>query len=393
MTTMCYSLTLSLLLWWLMYRGIKPEFAVATTFIVTFLIWQFANARPYAISFLFILICHILCYMAYHKQRYRPLLAGLPVIMALWGNIHGGFIAGFSVLGFYGIGALIDKRYTDFKLLFLAGSLGLLSLLAFNYYQLDIITATLRTLHTDVIHYISEWQPFTFHHMMGPTLFISAFILVCNPRDKKIPLEERLMGYAWLFAATWSVRNFPIAAIMCAPLLAVGLSQSGKPKTFYVNDTLKARVASIVLALMISVLLLVPSIRDSVFTRDVITPKHDLRPAFAALNKLPHHIVLNSYTIGGAMTYYQTGTPRVFVDGRAGTAYSEGFLRDILDAWDLKNTDAFEQLVDTYHIDTLITDIEKNFYFTITSPRFANQWVEKYNDGHIAIFSKKNRLK
>jgi hypothetical protein len=390
----CLALLMSFSLKWLMWRGIKPEFALAAVFVMAIVIWHFASARPYNLSFLLLLAVHYLCYLAYRKEHYKPLMIALPIIMALWGNIHGGFIAGFSVLGFYGIAALVEKEYAAFRKLFAIGVMSLISLLAFNYYHLGIVNATLRTLDSAATSFISEWRNFTLHSMMGPTVLVVTFLLVVNPRDKKIPLEDRLMAYAWLFAATWSVRNFPMAAILSMPALAISFSQTGNPKPFNVTDTVKSRLGVVAMAVIVVMLTLIPATRTALFPAEHVYAEKDIRPAIAYIkeNIAADTVILNSYDLGGALIYMlDDRNPRVFIDGRAGTAYSEEILEGLIDARDILKPEHFGTLVERYQVGAIVVNTHHNFATITKQSPYNKQWRVTYEDDSYMVIERDSK--
>lgn len=376
---------------WLISRKVKPEFAIATVFVLGLVIWHFANARPYNISFLFALLSHVLCYQAYRKENYMPLYIIFPVMMAVWGNIHGGFLAGFSVLGFYGIATLIERDYIAFRKLFLLGIASVITLIAFNYYHFGLVTATLRTLHSVATNFINEWQNFTFHAMMGPTVLLLSFLLVVNPRDKKIPIEERLMAYAWLFAATWSIRNFPFAAIFSMPALAISFSQTGKPKPFHVVDTAKARLGVIIITALLVSTTLIPSTRNTIFPGDRITSLKDPRAAVAYIKTHipPETVIFNEYSLGGYLIYALERPKRVFIDGRAGTAYSEELITDIISARSLSTPEEFGKFIEKYHVGAIVVNKLHNISVIARLSEYHDQWHITFEDDNYLVLEKK----
>jgi hypothetical protein len=69
----------------------------------------------------------------------------------------------------------------------------------------------------------------------------------------------------------------------------------------------------------------------------------------------PHARLLNHWNYGGILIFYMRGTPPLFVDGRAATAYPEGLLRDYfkLTTQDVDDA-AWDMVLAKYRIDTVL---------------------------------------
>jgi hypothetical protein len=88
---------------WLVLAGISfGGFMLATELYYSF-------ERPQGFSFLFAVLAVILL-EELRKKRTRVLIL-LPILMALWSNIHGGFIVGVFVLEFYLLGETITYLF------------------------------------------------------------------------------------------------------------------------------------------------------------------------------------------------------------------------------------------------------------------------------------------
>jgi hypothetical protein len=82
--------------------------AAAIVCIIAFLgLWQFFLIRPQTFSFLFFVVLHAMLEAA----RKRPRLLWLvPLLMALWANVHGGFPVGLALIGCYAAAACFSER-------------------------------------------------------------------------------------------------------------------------------------------------------------------------------------------------------------------------------------------------------------------------------------------
>jgi hypothetical protein len=71
---------------------------------------------------------------------------------------------------------------------------------------------------------------------------------------------------------------------------------------------------------------------------------------------LSHARVLNHWNVGGLLIFRTRGAVRVFVDGRAATAYPEDLLRDyfkLSETWEVDET-AWDTALEKYKIDAVL---------------------------------------
>src|SRR5439155_6801352 len=110
-------------------------------------------ARPHVLSWLFVVIWfQVLDDFPQHPRR----LIWLPVLMFLWANLHGGFIAGFVLIALYMIADALqylrnrETRIPTWSTLRTLGSVSLLSLLA------SLVNPYGYKLHWHVYRYLTD---------------------------------------------------------------------------------------------------------------------------------------------------------------------------------------------------------------------------------------------
>lgn len=79
--------------------------------------------RPHIFTIFFMVVLLATLERYRRRGRFRT-LAWLPVMMVVWANLHGGFIAGLILVGLYALGALLERRGRRFAVL-----MGLLAVL------------------------------------------------------------------------------------------------------------------------------------------------------------------------------------------------------------------------------------------------------------------------
>jgi hypothetical protein len=190
-------------------------------------------ARPHLATQLMVVV--FACQLRWFERERttaRQLLVLLPLLMALWANLHGAFILGFVLIGIYLTGAVVNwvcasaekrpalrHRATVLATLGLACSLA--SLLNPNGWKLPV----------QVIRYTSspllmrsteEFLPPNFHDLgtlpfMMMLVVILLMLLIVRPRLK---VTDGLLMIAWLALSLRMVRNAPVFALVVTPILA-----------------------------------------------------------------------------------------------------------------------------------------------------------------------------
>lgn len=389
-----YAAMLGLLAWGLIQRQtIRPIAIVLTTCMVGFVLWKYVGARPQWVTYTLVILFHILLHRSRTHSFSRSGLWLLPLLTSFWVNAHGGFLAGIILIGAYGFESLVTRQWAWFKMLFVTGAMCVFALFT-GFYGWEIITAVLYTLSSPITAYITEWRPFTFDtHQLGITGFVCLFILVSNLREKNIPLADKLLAFAWLFAAMQSSRNFAVFGLMAAPYIAYNLSAFGWAKQ--VTDRLRnyqrpgmAGATFFISGLMLVVFLLLPPVRTMLGTQETVMDTRFVPVdvmEFVQKN-YPDTTFINSYILGGYLIYYTDGKIRPSIDGRAGTAYPV----DALQAHILVLTMGkdWEKVIDTYKVQGMILTHNEKFSGFYNTGVFDKTWKRVFKGEVASVYIK-----
>lgn len=306
-----------------------------------------AVARPQLVSFLAIALAHLLLYRVVSLGERPALLYWLPLITWIWANMHGGFITMYFMIGAYLLQAFLANNRQLICHLLLVGALSGFAAVA-TPLHLYMVEAIMRTLNSVVTEHIIEWQPFNIHMGIGLTVAVIAFILLSNFQERRIGIGERFLCAFFLIMTLMSARNIFVFVILAVPMMAMALHTLNKKQPNYTAPPTQHRFSSAAplqkASLFLAVLAIGLSFANPLLYR--INP-HLLYPAhsmpFDVLNYIgrfqPNARFLNDYTMGGAQIYF-SDIP-VFVDGRAGTVYSEERLKDALNLTDVKANSFF----------------------------------------------------
>src|SRR5260370_34092196 len=183
--------------------------------------------------FTFALFAAMLLLLAHHNYRGSAQLWLAIPIMALWGNLHGGFIMGLVALAVYtGVVALQDMmggyggaRATRLAIITVAATLATL----LTPYGIDTWYAVIHALRNPVTrNAVTDWQPLIFaittqwHTAHSGVIFylcglglMAAFAIsfAAAPRGGDLPMAA--IAAAMCAAAFIAMRNLPLAVIAC----------------------------------------------------------------------------------------------------------------------------------------------------------------------------------
>lgn len=292
----------------------------------------FLDVRPHLVTLLFSALL-----MATREWRRAPWL--WPPLMALWSNLHGGFIFG---LGLIGLHVLVDSARHLLqrvpKSLPRAQWIGLACAalaIGLNPWGFEIYTLPLQPLDPDTpFRALIEWRPPAFEldprSYAGRFAWLAIASAVGVARARREPFTVALAGVT-LLMSLFARRFIPLFAVAGAPLAAIGaglvlgaatrrLPSVARPKTRLLASGAAALVA---LLLWHDVRWLPRPLQR--WTQGEWYPSG--AAAYLASMPDPPRRLFNTYEWGG---YLLLSAPRVpvFIDGRAGTVYGDDVARD-----------------------------------------------------------------
>lgn len=308
-------------------------------------------ASPNTVTMLFCVIFYAEC-----MKGTRCFL--LPVIMALWVNLHGGFLLGFVVLGIFCCGALLRRDWARFKISGLA-AIGCFIAILLNPLGWHIYDGVAATLGHFVQASITEWLSY-YENITAPgnaaasipgIIYILLFIgLELRFRGSgAIPLESRLLSWLFLCLGLYQFRYMSFFFIFSTIPLALHIDRllRGALDDFQVQKSLL--IAGIVGACALPLTFV--HIRPALGLPEMLSDQ-DARYLQAHFS---HARLLNNWNVGGLLIFRTRGAVPVFVDGRGATAYPDGLLRDYfkLAEWEVDEA-AWDTALEKYQIDTVL---------------------------------------
>lgn len=368
-------------------------------------------SRPHIFTFLMLALwMNLLEDMRWGRLRRWWLM---PVLMAVWANLHGAFIAGFFTWGFYGAGLAWDALTRRFpkgeslhghfwRYYLLGGVLSFIATLAnpsgFHLWGTSVGYIGNRYL----VSHTMEYLPPNFHDpSTWPFLvFIGLLVISFGLCSKRIEAGQLFLVSAWLMMALYSVRNVPLFAIISAPVLATGLQDwlhasrpQGKlfPRLHSLDQRLLATDRSLrgllwpALSLLFVVLCFNANVhldfqqRGNEFDSQVFPVE-----AVAWLKDHPQEgEMFNYFPWGGYLLYRLWPDHRVFIDGQT-DFYGEDFTRQYEKVISL--SDGWQEVLDQYQVGWVILPRGEALTQQIQSDP---GWLTVYEDNVAAIFSRK----
>lgn len=314
-----------------------PTFAVPDVFLA---------ASPNIATLLF-------CVAFYGACLFRRHLWIAPLVMALWVNMHGGFVLGFFILGVFAAVAVVRRNASAFSAYFIA-TLACLAATLVNPLGWHVYEGVLSTLGHFVQHYITEWQPYlgamTFPQCIPACAYILLFAVLELTGRNAAPAEARLLSWCFLLLGLWQLRYLSIFFLFSTLPVALNLSHLRL-------SVLRHAISEAMLGVVgLSVLGLLPLLYWHAVPAQPRLPPIYPEAELAYLEQhFPHAHLLNHWNYGGFLIFRNRGAIPLFVDGRAATAYPDTLLRDYFDliTWEV-DAAAWKRVLGRYDIDTVM---------------------------------------
>jgi hypothetical protein len=318
-------------------------------------------ARPHIFTFLFVAI------WAYQLDNPKRRLWFFPVIMLLWANTHGAFIAGFVIWGAHMAGWVWESMHrqstkeTGVELVIIGATS--FAVTFFNPAGWRLWTTSVGYFGSQfLVNQTIEYQSPNFHNWSTwPFLLMLAAGMISFSMGAKFRLHESMLFAGWTVLSLYSARNIPIFAIVAAPY--IGLALQGSLERIGILRRLEQRMSQVESSLrgvvwpVLSVILLAVSL--------FVWPRPDNQ--FAA-HRFPVQAVdwlhanpqkgkmFNNFVWGGYLLYRLWPEQKVFIDGQT-DFYGEEFTREYTGVMALN--DGWESVLAKYEVSWVIVQSDK----------------------------------
>jgi hypothetical protein len=329
-------------------RRIPAGYAVAVAWAVLVLSMGHFLARPHVLV-LPIMLVWASGLMSASGRGEAPSPWLLPWI-ALWANLHGGFVFGLVLVGAFGLDALWNAdRVARRSLALRWAAFGIAAVVACRAtpYGWGSILAARKILDLgELLHLIYEWMPANFSRFGAFEMAILALIGGALYSGVKLSPPRIALVLGLLHMALSHVRNIEIFALLLPiVVLAPVASQFALRPAWRARSFPPAPVMATVLCLLGGWTWLLAA-------NAAFAPPESQSPAAAVDALKAHHPkrVLNDLPFGGYLIWRQIP---VFVDGRA-ELYGEAFDVAYYRAMQLKDVNQFLEMLGKWKIDAVL---------------------------------------
>jgi hypothetical protein len=336
----CVAATFALLTH-ILSRRIPATWAVAVVMAAFVLSMGHLLARPHVLV-LPIMLAWAYGLMSASERGEAPSFWLLPLI-ALWTNLHGGFVFGLVLAGAFALDALWNAnpaQRVPVALRWAAFGLGALVACCVTPYGWGSILAARKILDLgELLHLIYEWMPADFSKLGAFELSILALIGGALYGGVKLSPPRIALVLGLLHMALAHVRNVEIYALLLPIVVLAPVASQ-----FALQPSRSAGRSVTVVLLGGWTWLLAANTR--------FAPPENQAPvaAFEALQAHHPKRVLNDLPFGGYLIWRQMP---VFIDGRA-ELYGEAFDMAYYRAMQLKDVNQFLEILKTWDIDAVL---------------------------------------
>ena len=348
------------------------------------------HARPHVFSFLMLLLWHQ-AIRRYKRQDCAGRLAvTLGVLTVLWVNLHGGYLAGFIVLGGYWMAALIEFKSPEArrKLITLTG-IGLLcavvSLLNPNGYRVHI--HNLQFVRSSFfVNWLDEYASNNFHlaDSYGLLAWLAILFIALVVFRPRLSTGNWIVLIAWCYFALYAVRNVTFFVILSAPIFAPVLSVAVRGSVLRDTSERITRIDSpnrgwITVLAIATIAVIVASPVTSMPSRSWPVAAVDF------IQKNRDQFGGNMFNLYGWGGYLLQTLPehKVFVDGRA-DFYGEALVRDYDEVDELRPH--CREVLERYEVQWTLLPVNHRLNQALA---LQHEWQRVYIDEVAVIYCKK----
>ncbi len=357
----------------------------------------FWSPRPQMFSF--VLSAAVLFLLYLYKRKRIDRLWLIPVVMAVWGNLHAGFSIGFILLAGTIAGEVLGNLFNrggedvipwrGVRKLVLV-TLVSVAALVINPYGLQILTVPFDTVSIGALqNFIQEWNSPNFHERQTwpfIALLLATFGAAGASR-KRLGWTDFLLVSGTAFLSLLAGRNIAVFAVVATPVLTYHLDSVLKERGWAFAPArsatpMQARLNVLLLALVfVGALAKVGLALDPKTVQDA---QADVLPlgASAYLNgAAPPGPMFNSYNWGGYLMFAAPDYP-VFVDGRT-DLYGDTILTTWLGAISAGNE--WRDVLEDYGINLVVVESGSGLGRAL---RDEAGWSLDYSDEQAVVFTR-----
>lgn len=349
-------------------------------------------ARPHIFTFLYLAIWTY-CLENIRGNKKIPVWV-FGIIMLLWANTHGAFIAGFVVWGAYITGHILEsliqehQHETKLRTWLYIGVLAFIATLI-NPDGIHLWGTSFGFIgNTYLVSHTQEYQPANFH-VPGTWPFlaiISLSIIILCLKNHRLSISNSLLLTSWTVMGLYSARNIPLYAIIVTPILTeasakllLGTSwESIEINLLKIENSIRGMFWPI-LSMGLAIFLFRTRGLQAYNTYDPsIFP---VKAVDWLIDNPQEGRIFNQFTWGGYLLYREWPEQLVFIDGQT-DFYGETLTREYERV--ISTSEGWENVLRKHDVALVIIPSD-----SILADKLAQQgWQELYRDATAVILEK-----
>ena len=361
------------------------SYPLITASMIIFLLQYTAGNLIRCQAFTFALIAITIYILEKLRQSNTKLVWVLPIMIAIWCNLHGGVASGLAIIGIYCTISLI-KREKHAKTLVIVTLLSFLALFV-NPYGIHY-PAYLYSAVTVPRKFIEDWQSI-FHPRF---LFVYAWIIILflsmlgmkiarDIKNKTFDIYHYVLIVTTIYFGFAHVKGIELAAIVT--FMFCSRDMNYYLENFQLSKTLEKSLSLVIIILAIT-------IPFNITTPRVTFERYPVREVeFLKINNIKGNIIA-PFEIGSYLTYKLYPNNKIFIDGRYDGVYPMEIFdvhKDFMTA-DKKWTDALNK----YPTDIIILrQYDPTRILLLANKQMG--WKEVFTGDRFCVFLKKEKAK
>jgi len=346
-------------------------------------IWPIIGVRPQALSFLFFFILYELLVSEWSIKIRKIAFFFLPILFALWANLHAGFVAGLAFWVIVFFIQLYEKiRATKFTFRYLVNieSASLLfSFIAtlFTPYHLTLWREIITSTTSPLIAYVAEWQMPLSRLDVPLIIFLGAGAALIFASRKMLPLREVIPMIFFFVSYMQHARMAPFFFITALPPIQRTLVLLSNNTQILIKELPSPHKHLIILAPSLLLLAMLAYNGTSSMLREPYEPPYE---AIRAVQSIPHEScnVFNDYGFGGWMIF-ENPNAKVFIDGRSPHWKAEDGTSPFADYVELiKKPDTWNTVFEKHHICIVILASELDNEYANDISKTPSLWMNTF---------------
>lgn len=373
------------------------------------------TARPHLLTFL--LTAATLWILAKFRSKQSQLIWLIPVLTALWANLHGGFVLPMLLIGLELAAIAAEVLLPKLRIairqdgsngapqaetaaaqrpqrrLKTLAAVGLVSVLAVmvNPFGPEMLAYPIRTVSIGVLQdYIQEWQSPNFHLLeVQPFLWLLLLTMAAMAISPIRPSAIEVMHLVvFAYLGFLAARNIALFALVAAPILSrhlAAIAEAWAPRRDKSKD-LSPRVARVLNAALLMLVILAALIKiaeplSTEFNEQAVNDNLPVEAVEAIQAQSVPGPLLNSYNWGGYVLWELYPEHLSFVDGRT-DLFDDAILVQYLDLW--RATGDWRRALEDWDINLVLMEPGAPLVRELT----AENWLSVYEDEQAVVLAR-----